>query len=227
MRCFSNVVLLLIAVSVIASFARAAVGRDECPKCQKPRTYPYGKPWSPPQITPTSNRCAGDCRATMCAGCTQCVTGSEPTCWVNSTCSTCWPCAACSTSAILKDSCPSPVLQGSTAECDAACSRTFRLCIVCPADAIVLIDGKKTQAKGDVREYCLKLPTDKAYRDVDVVALINRNQDVQREVLHVVPDGSYVMFVKSPAAAPPPTATTDDARAGTGHPDRLRSHCRK
>jgi hypothetical protein len=94
-------------------------------------------------------------------------------------------------------------LQGSAAKCDAACSRTFRLCIICPAQAVVIIDGKKTQTKGDVREFCLKLPADifsrpadKRFRYIEVYTLVNNDQkNVRREKVKVIPDGSQVLIV--------------------------------
>lgn len=117
-------------------FSNQAPARDRVTECQRP-TFGYGQPWVKPM--------AGPMVVGHVVGCPTCVY-SAGTAYVSSGVVLD---SSSEQSSVVGETFPLMVIEA---------PRTFRLCVSCPANAVVVVDGHVTKSTKAVREYELNLP---------------------------------------------------------------------
>ena len=73
---------------------------------------------------------------------------------------------------------------------------TYHLCIACPTDAVVIIDGRRTFATGKIREFDIPLPPT-ATHDLSVVVLQN-DTDILLNDTTKVTNGARTIVIPAP-----------------------------
>lgn len=74
---------------------------------------------------------------------------------------------------------------------------TFRLCVACPPNASVIIDGQKTKAGDRLRQYQLNLSEEKPDRSVEVIVLQGDQDILWKDAIAVKAGGTKTIVVPS------------------------------
>lgn len=94
----------------------------------------------------------------------------------------------------------------------------FRLCIACPPNASVIIDGQKTKSGGRIRQYQLELSEANPGRYIEVV-ILQGNEEIQpREAIWVEPGATRTIVVPSKKRQDQPAAFKQQVDAVPSEP---------
>lgn len=170
-----------VAATLLIVFAASELPRNVsaqemsfgCTGCMK-RTFGYNQIWVPQQASP----------ATAVQPLIACTAVASP-----------WQCGMQPYAIGAATTNPTALYSAVPVSAEIEIVPAFRLCVACPGNASVIINGHPTQSTDRIREYNLRLPTHNQIHDVRLVVLQNPERVLWDGLIHAAAGGTQTVVV--------------------------------